>query len=319
MASAGSLLAQSAIPSPSELPRPAGLKVVSDTPYSAIYSAVGSAEAVRADAMKSFSTSGWVPYGEAGETQYFKKGKVKALLTVSASPAKPGTAMVSYMVEGMSADIPLPPGGKEAQYSESSKRLTFASAQTPEEVDVAYRKLLASAGWSTTMAKPEKFELDFVVIYRHPTEGMIELAMRPGEEKLLVTATYQTQAEVEAEKAKAAAQGDAIKKKLAAEANAPLPEVNISLPKGVKKHFAVKNGYAIVLASGAGMAAAKKIGEDLLAQGWAAGRSLPLAPQTGMLEFTKESLRIGLTYMDPGPVPAEISISAPGVVVKANP
>lgn len=319
VALSGSSLAQSAVPAPSQLPRPAGLKAVSETQYSAIYSAAGSADEVRAEAVKSFSAAGWVPYGEAGETLYFKKGKVKAQLTVSASPVKPGTSMVSYLAEGMSADLPLPPDARDAQYSDSTKRLTFASSQTPDEVDTAYRKLLAPAGWTTTMAKPEKFDFDYCINYRHPSEGLIELVMRPGEEKLLVTATYKTQAEVEAEKAKAAAQGDALRKKLAAEANAPKPEVNLALPKSVKQHFAVTNGYTIELASGSGMETAKKIGAQLQAQGWKAGQPMPLAPETGMLEFTKDSLRITLTYMDPGPVPAQISIAAAGVVIKAKP
>jgi hypothetical protein len=317
---ASPLLAQSpAAPAPAALPKPAGLKAVAETPHTAIYSAASAAEAMRAEVAKSFSAAGWVPYGESGETQNFKKGKVKALATVSASPVQAGTSMISYMVEGMSADIPLPPGVRDAQYSDSSKRLTFATAQTPDELDAVYRKLLAPAGWSTTMAKPEKSDFDYVVYYRHPTEGLIQLVMRPGEEKLLATATYQTQAEVEVEKARAAAQGDAIRKKLAAEARAPLPEVSLSLPKGVRKHFAVKNGYAIVLASGTGMETARKIGAELEAQGWKAGQLAPLAPVTGMLEFTKDSLRITLTYMDPGPVPAEISLAAPNLVIRVKP
>jgi len=317
--SASAWAESSAVPAPAALPKPAGLKAVSETAYSAIYSAPGSAEAVRAEAIESFSAAGWLPYGEAGETQYFKKGKLKAQVTVSASPVKPGTSMVSYQVEAMSADIPLPAGGKDAQFSNSTKRLTFASTQTPDEVDAAYRKLLAPTGWSTTMAKPEKFDFDYCINYRHPSEGLIELVMRPGEDKLLVTATYKTQAEVEAEKAKAAAQGDVLRKKLAAEANAPKPEVNLTLPKSVKQHFAVKNGYTIELASGSAMEAAKKIGEQFVAQGWKAGQPLPLAPETGMLEYTKDSLRVTLTYMDPGPVPAQISIAAAGVTIKAKP
>jgi hypothetical protein len=317
VASAGSLLAQA--PAPAQLPKPSGLKAISEDVYSAIYSTTGTVDAVRAEAEKSFTAAGWVPYGEAGETRYFKKGKIKAQVTVSASPVKPGMSMVSYMAEAMSADIPLPAGAKGAQFSDSTKRLTFASSQTPDEVDAAYRKLLASAGWSTTMTKPEKFDFDWCINYRHPSEGLIELVMRPGEDKLLVTATYKTQAEVEAEKAKAAAQGDALRKKLAAEANAPAPEVNLTLPKTVKQHFAVKNGYTIELASGGAMEAAKKIGEQLVAQGWKAGQPMPLAPETGMLSYQKDSLMISLTYMDPGPVPAQISIGAAGVTIKAKP
>ena len=313
----GSLLADPILPA--ALPKPAGLKVVIETPQTAVYSIPKPKETVRAEAGKIFTDAGWVSYGEAGETRYFKRGKVKALLTVSSVPNDAGKSMVTYMVEAMSADLPAPSGATEIQYSETTKRLSFFSTQTPDQVDGAYRKLLEPAGWGTTMKGPDKTDLDYVVIYRHPTEGMIRLEMRPGPEKLLASATYSTLQEVQAEEARAKVQGDTLRKKFAAQAAAPKPEVHLTVPKGATKHFATKGGYAIAMASGTAMEGAKKISAEFQQQGWKPGAELPLVRETGMIELSKDNLRASIVYMDPGGIPAEITLMAPEVGIKIKP
>lgn len=306
-------------PLPSALPKPAGFKVVIETPHTAIYAVPRPPESVRAEAIKIFTDSGWAPYGEAGDTRYFKRGKVKALLTVSSVPNDAGKSMVTYMAETMSADLPAPLGATELQYSETTKRLSFFTTQTPDQLDAAYRKLLEPAGWTTTMAKPDKTDLDYEIIYRHPTQGMIRLAMRPGEGKLLATAGYSTLSEVQAEEARAKAQGDALRKKLAAEASAPKPEVLLSIPKGSTKHFGTKGGYAFVMSPGTAMEGARTISAELQKQGWKVGTELPLARETGMINLTRDDLRASVVYMDPGGIPAEITLMAPDVGIKLKP
>jgi len=315
LALAGSLRAQT--PVPAELPKPAGLKVITELPQTAIYSAPGTVDQARAGSAKALAAAGWVPYGESGPVQYYKKGKVRAQVMIGSTPPPENKTMLTYMAEAMSADLPAPAGATELQYTD--KRLGFFTAQSPDEVDAAYRKLLAPGGWFSKMEKPEKFDLDYVVIYRHPTEGKIELAMRPGQEKLHVTATYQTQREVDAEEARAAKQGKVLKEKLAAQANAPAPEVTIALPKATTKHFAIKDGLALNLTAGTAMAGAQAISTGLQAQGWKAATPSGLAKETGMIDLTRDDLRISLVYMDPGMIPAEITINAPGVTLKTKP
>lgn len=169
------------------------------------------------------------------------------------------------------------------------------------------------------MPKPDKTDLDFVIIYRHPSEGMIRLDMRPTGDNLRVAATYQTKEEVEAEKTQAAAQGERIKAKLAAGANAPMPEFFVSAPQGMTKQVAMKGGLTIVLKPGAAMRAAQGISAELQSQGWKDERSLPLVPQTGMIHLTREKLQLTIVFMDPGPVPAEVTITAPKVSIKVKP
>lgn len=302
-----------------ELPKPAGLKAVSETPPSAIYSSSASVEKARDEAAKSFAAAGWVPYGEAGPTRYYKKGKALAQLMIGSTPPPENKTMLTYMVEKISADLPAPDGATDLRYTERQKRLGFATRQTPDEVAAAYRKLLAPGGWFTKMEKPEKDDFDQVMIYRHPTEGMIRLDMRPGPESLLVNVTYQTQKEVEAEEAKAAAQGKALKEKLAAAANAPQPEAVIPLPKGTTKNFPMKGGLAIKLSAGTAQGGAQAISKELQAQGWQEVPGGAEAKETGMINLSRGDQSITVVYMDPGMVPAEITIQAAGVALKPKP
>jgi hypothetical protein len=319
LATTGWLLAGDPIPSPAALPKPPGWKAVAETPDVAIYEAPGAAEAVRQDVAKAFAAAGWTPYGSTGETRSFKKGRVKAQSTVNPPPAPTAKTMVSFMVEALSADLPLPPDGKDVQFTSSTKELGFTTGQTPEELAVTYGKLLEPAGWFTKMAKPDQDELDRVMIFRHATEGKIELKVRPLEVGWRATATYQTQAEVDAEQARAKKQGDALRAKLAAEGAAPRPEVLITLPKGTTRHFPVKNGLTIELKVGTGLAGAKTISAGLKQQGWTETAPVPLAKETGHLEFTRDTLRLTITYMDPGPVPAEMTIAAPQMTLRVEP
>lgn len=139
--------------------------------------------------------------------------------------------------------------------------------------------------------------------------------MRPGEGTVRAAVTYQT----DAEEARAQKQGDKLRAKFAAEATAPPPEVHLVLPEGTTKHFAVKNGYAIVLKPGTAKKGAEKIRATLQEQGWTTGQSVPLVKETGMMELTRDPLRLTITYRDPGVLPAEITIAAPKIVIKAKP
>lgn len=308
-----------AAPVPADLPRPGGLKTVIETPHTAVYQAPGSADSTRNDAEKALLSAGWEPYGHAGETRYFKKGTVRVLVTVTPPPAPDGPTMVTYATESMSADLPLPSGVTEVQYSDRTKHLGFTTVSTAIDLAADYGKLLAPAGWFTRMEQPDKDGLDWIMVYRHPTEGKIQLAMRPGEGTVRAAVTYQTQQEVDAEEARSQKQGDKLRAKFAAEAAAPPPEVHLVLPEGTTKHFAVKNGYAIVLKPGAAREGAEKIRKALQEQGWAPGQFVPLVKETGMMELTRDQLRLTITYMDPGVLPAEITIAAPNIVIKAKP
>jgi len=215
----------------------------------------------------------------------------------------------------MSADLPLPPGAEEVQYADSSKRLGFLTSLAPEGLADFYRQALAPAGWTTTMAKPVKSELDHVIIFRSPEKGKIEVQMRPMEQKLLASVIYSTAAEVEAEEKRAAAQGAAIKEKLAKEAAAPKPKVAIPLPADVVSKALVKNVLKFNVAAGKGKATVESIRKHLTGSGWKE-ESATLDAAAGLVSFSRDGQTLSIDYMDPGFMPGEVGVKASGVEIE---
>ena len=96
-----------------------------------------------------FVAQGWVPYGKAGDSDFFKQNAILATATVSSAPAQGGKTMIQYSNQLISSDIPAPPDVEDLRYVDEPPELTFATANQDAIVDF-YRKTLAGAGWKST-------------------------------------------------------------------------------------------------------------------------------------------------------------------------
>ena len=80
---------------PGKLPVPPGAKAVYQGDPTAMYD-TGATVPVTADAIRNlFVAQGWVPYGKAGDSDFFKQNAILATVTVSSAPARGGT-MIQY-------------------------------------------------------------------------------------------------------------------------------------------------------------------------------------------------------------------------------
>ena len=71
---------------PGKLPVPEGVKAVYQGDSTAMYE-TDAAVAATADAIRNlFVAQGWVPYGKAGDSDYFKQNAILATATVSSAP-----------------------------------------------------------------------------------------------------------------------------------------------------------------------------------------------------------------------------------------
>lgn len=299
-----------------KLPVPPGAKRIHADAYSAIYSLEAPADETTGACVKLLMAQGWEPYGSAGITRYFKRGTTRLLATIQPEGGGTGRSMISYSSEAMSADIPLPPDTEEVQYNDSDKRLGFLSTLTPEGVTDFYRKSLAPAGWSTTMEKPEKDELTDVIIFRTQKGEMIRIEMKPApEQKLLTTVTYNTAEEVAAEKQRVAAGMAKLREKIAKEAAAPKPKVKISLPAGTISKALIQQTLKLNLPAGKAKPAIESLCKELVASGWKeTNKSLDAV--AGTVNLSREDQTINMVYMDPGFMPAEVTITPQGFEIE---
>src|SRR5207249_9089330 len=180
---------------PGKLPVPPGAKPVYVGDPTAMYSSQA-AVAATADAIRNlFVAQGWVPYGKAGDSDFFKQNAILATATVSPAPAQGGKTMIQYSNQLISADIPAPPNVEDLRYVDEPPELTFATANQDAIVDF-YRKTLAAAGRQSTLDHTVDVDEKPTMILPNLAKDMLTLAatgVLSG--KLLFSVRFQSAAE----------------------------------------------------------------------------------------------------------------------------
>ena len=182
---------------PGKLPVPPDAKPVYVGDPTAMYDTEAAVPAT-ADAIRNlFVAQGWVPYGKAGDSDFFKQNAILATSTVSSAPAQGGKTMIQYSNQLISSDIPAPPDVEDLRYVDEPPELTFATTNQDAIVDF-YRKTLAAAGWKSTMDKMVDVDGKPTMIFRNPAKEMITLSVPYdyGSGKLGVSVRFQSATEI---------------------------------------------------------------------------------------------------------------------------
>ena len=74
---------------------------------------------------KLLTAQGWQPYGDAGDSRYFKKNAVKLSARTFSAPGQEGKTVIDLTSELLSVDLPAPPELIRAQYSDSTRELSL--------------------------------------------------------------------------------------------------------------------------------------------------------------------------------------------------
>ena len=305
-----------------KLPVPSGTKPVYVGDASAVY-VTDAAVAATADAVrKLLLAQGWIPYGTAGDSVYYKQNAIRVSATISSAPAQGGKTMISYASELMSADLPAPPDAAELRYIDSTQELTFETAANQDAVVDFYRKTLAATGWESTLDKTVEISEKQTMIFRSPAKDMLTLAFSSASGgKLSVSLEFQSAAEIaeldrqlkeQAPKIRAAARAkQAEEDARVAEANKPLPKLGVTLPADAKGVEQTKDEIKFTVGNGKAKAAAETLRKQFRDAGWKEDVAT-LDPMAGALSFSKEKQNLTISYTDTGVLPAEISLSAMG-------
>jgi hypothetical protein len=308
---------------PGKLPVPPGAKPVYQGDPTAMYS-TDATVAATADAIRNlFAAQGWVPYGKAGDSDYFKQNAILVTSTVSSAPAQGGKTMIQYSNQLISSDIPAPQGVDDLRYVDEPPELTFATTNQDAIVEF-YRKALAAAGWKSTMEKMVDVDGGPTMIFRNPANEMITLSVPYdyGSGKLGVSVRYQSATEIAerdrkmkemAPKLRALAEEKAAKeaKEAAelAERNKP-PKIAVTLPADAKDVKQTNDSIKFTLGKGKAKAAVESLRKQFRDAGWKEDVA-SLEKMAGTLHFSKEGGQsVNITYSDTGFMPTEVSVSA---------
>jgi hypothetical protein len=303
---------------PGKLPVPSGAKPVYIGEPTAMY-ATEAAVPVTADAIHNlFVAQGWVPYGKAGDSDFFKQNAILATATVSSAPAQGGKTMIQYSNQLISSDIPAPPDVEDLRYVDEPPELTFATTNQEAMVDF-YRKTLAGAGWKSTMDKMVDVDEKPTMIFRNPAKEMLTLATTGVlRGKLLVSVRFQSAAELaeldrrikeEAPKLRAAAEAKAAKEAAELAERSNVPKVAVTLPADAKGVKQTKDEIKFTVGKGKAKAAVESFRKQFRDAGWKE-EVASMAAMAGTLSFSKDDQHVTITYSDTGFMPTEVSLSS---------
>lgn len=292
------------------LPLPAGAQPVYAFPASTMYRTAAPVADTAAALRDKLLAAGWAPYGDAGDTRFYKRGPIRLSATVAAMPAQPGQTAIQLASELLSADLPLVPDAVRAQYADTTARLSFDTKAAPDAVFAFYRQALGAAGYTPTTEGPVRDRFRTFLIFRNQAGDLRTLEVHTVDGLTRGDLAHQTAAEVAALDEKARAK----QAEIAARLPAAMPAVAIPLPVGARGVIRTDREIEFQVATGSARAAVDAIRKALTASGWSESQAVGDAT-AGTTTFEKAGARLTVLHADPGFIPAEITITAAGATL----
>jgi hypothetical protein len=305
---------------PGQLPIPPGTKPVYVGDSTALYSAEAAVPATTAACRNVFLAKGWVPYGVAADSAFFKQNAILVTATVSSASAQGGKSRIQYTTQLISADIPAPPGVEDLRYADQPPELTFGTAETNQDAIVDfYRKTLTTTGWQSTLDRMVAVDDKPTMIFRNSAKDMLTLSMSAAYRgKLGVSVRFQSAAEIaerdrkikeQAPALRAAEEAKAARKAAELAERNKVPKVAVTLPADAKDVKQTKDSIKFTTGKGKAKAVAESLQAQFREAGWKENYA-SFASIGGSLSFSKEGQTVSITYTDDGVTPAEVSVSA---------
>jgi hypothetical protein len=294
------------------LPVPAGTKVLFAGPVIVLFRAEQAALAVAEDCRKGLLAGGWVPYGEAGDVRFFKQNAIRLSLRVTSAPAQGNTTMIAYSGELLSVDLPAPADAIDTHYADAVKQVMFDTKENAQEVARYYQGALVGAGWKSTIDSPVEIERYEMMFFRNARKDILTLKMRNVDPILRVSLAHQTEAELNEEIRLAEAREKAMKTKPRPPTAKPV--VTLSLPAAATEVEASAAEIKFQLTAGQGRDAVRSMLAALVKAGWTQEVEA-LEDVGGAVSLKKGGGDLTIHYVDPGFIPAEVTISVTGATL----
>jgi hypothetical protein len=308
----------------SKLPVPPGAKLLYSFPAATAYITEKSVKET-SDVLRTLLTAqGWEPYGNAGDSMYFKKNAVKLSAFPSVAPAQGGKTMILFSAELMSVDLPAPQHFLSASYADATKALFVVVDMTPDALAAFYQEALGKAGWKSTTQKPVKLDFREMMIFRNDAKDIATLMMTKADGKLNANLAQQTAVEyaeairlAEIEAAQRKAKSAQYAKEAADKAARERVTIAITVPDDAKDVKQSKDLVEFKLATGKARAAVEAIQAALVKDGWTA-KSPELEPIAGAISLEKKpGSTVVIFYVDTGLDDAQVTVSSFGADIQS--
>lgn len=281
-------------------------------PITAMYTVGEPVAATAETSQQLLLAAGWQPYGSAGDTRYYKQNAVLLQVTVSSAPAQGGKTMISLNSEQLSADLPAMPDAQDLRYTDRTGRLDYTTPSTREAVEKFCRTSMEALGWQATLDHAVEDKGRFFIVFRNPEKAMTTLYMSDvsaGGTKVQMEYLSPTQfAEMDR---RAAEQGEKLKAKLAAEKNAPKPQLKLKLPPGGTGLKKESNRAEFNTSAGTAKNAVNDLRKQCTDLGWTEELAV-LESVGGTVSLKKDPLTLSISYTDSGLTEGDVTVTLVG-------
>ncbi len=290
-----------------KVPVPSGMKSLYAGPVSLMLVTAAAQDVTKSACRKLMEQAQWEAYGTPGDSMFFRKNAVLLQVNVSAAPAQDNQTVVTLSSELMSVELPCPKEARDAQYSESTTALSFDTPQSSEDVAAFYKKALGALGWKPTTDNLIQVDFRSSMIFRNSAKDLIDVTVQKSDLGTRALVTHQTAARVAEEEARAKA---AIAKR-EAEKNAPKTKVAIATPVEATNVESKANHLEFQLKSGKAKGVVTAWQKQFIKDGWKEQVAV-VENEAGSISLTRGDLTLSFTYVDPGFIPAEVTVSVIG-------
>jgi hypothetical protein len=309
-----------------KLPVPPDAKPLYAFPASVAYVTEKSVKETSETLRSMLLAEGWEPYGDAGESLYFKKNAVKISAWPSVAPAQGNKTVIQYGSTLMSVDLPAPSKALRVAYADTTKAISIDVDMKAQELFDFYRESLGKSGWKATTKAPFKDGFQEMALFRNDAKDIITMTMHNVSGKLRANVDHQTEAEfnerikrAEAADAKRKADSTERRKMIAKKEAAKKEIVSITVPSQATDLKSTKDRLEFKLPSGTAKAAVEALRDELVQSGWKANASALQAVAGSVLLTKKPSGTVSLTYVDTGVSDAEVTISTFSGIIEQRP
>jgi hypothetical protein len=253
--------------------------------------------------------AGWTPYGAPIGSWQFKQNGVRLNVSVMAAPAQNNRTVVQISSEQMSADIPVLEGAEGIQYSDSTRSVLFDHPASPSDVFASLRSMLEQRGFEPTTESPIKIDFREHLIFRNPSKDMMEIICHVVDGKTRTEVEYQDAAAVE--KLNQAVEAEVARRQAEMAKQAVKERIVLPQPAGAEIEETTESSVEFSLASGKALATVQAWVSTLEKQGWKSTVNVR-EKVAGDLELARGEIELHVSYVDPGFIPASISVSVFG-------
>lgn len=296
-----------------KLPRPAGLQKIYAGPVSSMFVTEASVEEAAVQCSEALTAAGWMRYSNDVQPLFLKRNAIRLSVFIVIAPAQQNKSSVTYSAELMSVELDPPPKCSQIHYADSTTALHFDSRLSIDDVIAFYREHLAKSGWQATTERPIQVDIYDEMIFRNSPLDMLTLSLDEIDGITRGTLTHRSAAEVEAlDKAAEAQARQQVEAREKMQRERAANKQAIPLPKEASNIELADERIEFQLPSGKSAEPIKALRKFLVDAGWTEEVTSD-APSARVFSYKLTESRIELTCIDPGFIPAEVTLSSSNI------